>query len=433
MFDQQLSTSQLLNFKNVIILFTVTFMVGIISAVYPAFYLSGFSPIAILKGGLCSGLGRLRFRRFMVVIQFIIAITLIIGTFTVYKQMSYIHSKSLGFDKENVILIPVPSQRVADNFQIFKNEIYASPSIKSITVSSDLPGEIFYSNTNFRTNEQPGDPVSIIILATDFNFVQTYRMHIIAGRAFSREYATDTVGTIILNEAAIQRFGWTAQESIGKELSFSGDRSGKIVGVVEDFNFRSLHSSVEPMAMILNPQYISAISVRTRPAQIKQTINFIQQKWKETYPEELFEFSFLDSRLNQLYDNEIRMQHIFIIFSCFSVFVACLGLFGLSFFIASDRTKEIGIRKVLGASIAKIVLLLSKEFITWIILANLVAWPLAWFFMNKWLENFAYRVNLGIWIFIVPALLTLIIALITLSSQVLKAAMANPVKSLRYE
>jgi putative ABC transport system permease protein len=432
-FDDTLSMNSLLLSKNLIMLIGITLVVGFLAGLYPAFYLTKFEAAGILKSSPMLGSGKSIFRRNMVVVQFIISITLIIGTLTVYEQMKYIQTKSLGFDKENVILLPVRSQQIVQSYKSFRNELLSHSQIQSLAVSSDLPGETFYSNTNFASREQANDPVMTIVLMTDYDFVGTYGMEVVAGRSFSREFISDTSGTIMLNEAAVQRFGWDPQEAIGKDLSFFRGTVGKIVGVVKDFNFRSLHTKVEPMALILAPNYISAISVRIQPGNIKRTIDFIQQKWESTFPGELFEFSFLDNRMNQLYENEMKMQNIFIIFSCFSIFVACLGLFGLSVFIAAERTKEIGIRKVLGASIGKIILLLSKEFIAWIIIANIVAWPFAWFIMNKWLQNFAYRVDIGIWIFILSASLALIIALITVSYQSIKAAVANPVESLRYE
>jgi putative ABC transport system permease protein len=432
-FGEELSSSLLLDFTNVIILLGITIIVGFFAGLYPAIYLTKFEPIEVLKGGLVSGSGRSTFRQILVVTQFIISITLIIGTFIIYGQMKYVQTKSLGFDKENVLLIPVRSEFVVQNYQGFKDELLNSSQIKSSSLSSDLPGETFYSNTNFSRRDRTNDPVSLIILMTDHDFVETYQMDVVTGRTFSKNFGSDTTGTIVLNEAAVQRLGWSPQEAIGKELSYFRDEVGKIVGVLHDFNFRSLHTKIEPMALILDPDYASEISVRIKPDDITSTIDFIQQKWENAFPGELFEFSFLDSRMNQLYENEMKMQNLFIIFSCFSILVACLGLLGLSVFIAEQRTKEIGIRKVLGASIGKIIVLLSKEFITWIIIANFVAWPVAWYIMTEWLQNFAYRIDIQIGIFFISGIIAVLIALITISFRSIKLAITNPVDSLRYE
>ena len=432
-FEGKLSSSSLFSFTNIIMLTTITFTVGLFTGVYPAFYLARFSPVSILKGGIQSGTRKSAFRQTMVILQFVISIALIIGTLTIYKQMTYIQSRELGFNKENVLLIPVRSQAIRKNYQNFRNALMANPSILNVAVSSDLPGETFYSNTNFRDPSKPDDPVSTIVLMTDFDFINTYRMDLIAGRDFSIKYLTDTTGTLILNEAAVKRFGWDSDEAIGKELTYFLGSTGKIIGVVQDFNYRSLHTTVEPLAIILNADYFRAISVRFQPGDTQKKLDYVNKQWNETFPGEQFEFSFLDNRLNLLYSNDIKMKNIFIIFSAFSIIVACLGLFGLSVFIASQRTKEIGIRKVLGATVGKVLLLFSKEFIIWILLANLIAWPLAWLMMTKWLQNFAYKVDIGLWIFIISTVVTLFIALVTISYQSIKAAIANPVDSLRYE
>jgi len=432
-FNEKLVFFSLNNLYLFIGLLGITLVIGLFAGLYPAFYLSNFKPIEVLKGSSASGNAKLTFRRNMVVVQFVISVTLIVGTITIYQQMQYIQNQPLGFDKENVVLIPVRSQKVIQGYEKFRNELLGSSRIQSLAVSSDLPGEAFYSNTNFISKDQNDNPVLLIVLATDYDFIDTYKIEVVSGRTYSKEFQSDTIGTIMLNEAAVKRFGWTPKEAIGKELSFSGQENMKVVGVAKDFNFRSLHTEIEPMALLLYPTYFSAISVRLSPGELNRAVDFIQEKWASSFPGELFEFSFLDERMNQLYENEMKMQNIFTIFSFFSIFVACLGLFGLSVFIASERTKEIGIRKVLGASIGKIIILLSKEYITWILLANIIAWPLAYYFMNNWLNDFAYKTDLTLWIFLFAGILSLAIAIVTVSYQSIKAAVANPVDSLRNE
>jgi putative ABC transport system permease protein len=274
----------------------------------------------------------------------------------------------------------------------------------------------------------------VYLFFTDYDYLETYKMQVLAGRTFSRDFSTDTVGTLILNESAAQRFGWTPEEAVGKKLIGPySEGPAQVVGVVKNFNFMSLRREVEPMVFLLDPEYIRAISVKIAPGNLEKTLGFIQDKWQSSFPGEQFEFGFLDNRVNQLYEREEKMQKIFLIFSSLSILVACLGLLGLVSFTSEIRTKEIGIRKVLGASTGSRIVLLSKEFIKWIVLANIVAWPLAWLMMNKWLQNFAYRVNIGWIVFVLAALVTMFIATFTFIFQTVKTAYADPIDSLRYE
>lgn len=432
-FAENLSLSVFLQLKNLIILVGATFAVGVLAGLYPAYYLTRFEPAGVLKGGPLAASGKSVFRRNMVIIQFSISIMLIVGVLTVYKQMRFIQTRSLGFDKENVVIIPVRSQQIAQNYGAFQNELMQNPQIISASASSEVPADSHYSNSYVNPPESD-EPISMILFSSDYDYVETYRMEVIAGRAFSRDFSTDTEGTIMLNESAAQRIGWTPEEAIGKKLEGGySDSPTQVVCVVKNFNFKSLRREVEPMALFLYPHYIREISVRIMPGDIGKTLNFIQTKWEDAFPGEQFEYSFLDNRINQLYASEKKMQNIFIIFSSLSILVACLGLLGLVSFTAELKIKEIGIRKVLGASTVSVVLLLSKEFIKWIILANIVAWPLAWFMMNKWLQNFAYRENIGWIIFLLSGFVTMLIAIFTFIFQTVKTACANPVDSLRYE
>lgn len=429
-----LSISSLLQLNSLIFLFGTTLIIGFLSGLYPAFYLTKFDPARILKGGLYSGRGNSIFRKNMVVFQFVISTILIIGMITVYKQMSYIQNRSLGFDKENLVVIPARSQQTSQNYSAFRTELLQNSQIVSVTASSDLPGDPLYGNSSVFNRQVSDEPINLINLSSGYDYADTLKMGILAGREFSREFSTDTDGSLLLNEAAVKRIGWTPEEAIGKELD-RGDQNRiyRVIGVVKDFNYKSLRSEVEPAVIWLNPNQISMISVRILPAETREILGFIQQKWESTFPGEQFEYSFLDSRFFQLYEKERKMQSIFVVFSSLSILVACLGLFGLATFTAEVKTKEIGVRKVLGASASSVTWLLSKEFVKWIILANIVSWPLVWIMMNWWLQKFAYRTSIGWEIFLLAGFITLFMAVFTFIFQSLKAANANPTDSLRYE
>ena len=432
-FSENLSLSLLLQLKNLIILVGATFAVGVLAGLYPAFYLTRFEPVEVMKGGPLSGSGKSVFRRNMVIVQFSISIILIIGLFTLYKQMKYIQTRSLGFDKENVVILPVRSQQIALNYEAFRNEVLQHPKIISASASSEVPADTHYSNSYYKRLDSD-EPISLYLFFSDYDYVETYQMEVVAGRAFSRDFSTDTERTIILNESAAKRFGWTPEEAVGKKLEGPySESAAQVIGVVRNFNYKSLRREVEPMTILLDPEYIRAISIRIAPGDIERTLTVIQEKWQKAFPGEQFEYSFLDNRINRLYASEKKLQKIFVIFSSLSILVACLGLLGLVSFTAELMTKEIGIRKVLGASTGSVILLLSKEFIKWIILANIVAWPLAWFMMNKWLQNFAYRANIGWFVFALAGFVTVSIAIFTFIFQTVRTACAKPVNSLRYE
>jgi putative ABC transport system permease protein len=432
-FAENLSLSAFLQLKYMIILAGATFMVGVLAGLYPAFYLTKFEPVKVMKGGPLSGRGKSVFRRNMVIIQFSISIILIVAVFTVYKQMRYIQTRSLGFDKENVLIIPVRSQKIAQNYESFRNELIRNSQIVTASASSEVPADSHYSNSYVNPPESD-EPISMILFSSDHDYVETYRLEVLAGRAFSRDFSTDTEGTIILNESAAQRIGWTPEEAVGKTLVGGYSESEvQVVGVIKNFHFKSLRREVEPMALFLYPDYIREISVRIMPGDVGRVLNFIQKTWETSFPGEQFEYSFLDNRINQLYDSEKKMQDLFVIFSALSILVGCLGLLGLVSFTAELKTKEIGIRKVLGASTSSVIVLLSKEFIKWILLANVVAWPLAWFIMNKWLQNFAYKTNMGWIVFLLAGLVTISIAIFTFIFQTVRTASAKPVNSIRYE
>ena len=324
-------------------------------------------------------------------------------------------------------------RKKSQSYDVFRNELLANSQIDSVSASSDIPGESYYSNGGiYHRASDVG--ANVTFLTCHYDFIETYRMELLAGRSFSRDFKTDLDGVVIMNEATVQKMGWSPEEAIQKEIAWGDeDTIVKVVGVVKNFNFRSLRREVEPMAFLLDPGYILAISIRILPGDMEKTLSFIESKWKATFPGERFAFGFLDNRINLLYEREKKMQILLLIFSSLSILVACLGIIGLAAFTAEVRTKEIGIRKALGASVGNITLLLSKEFVKWILLANIVAWPLAIYAMNKWLQNFAYKAGIGWFVFFAAAFTTLLIAAFSFIFQALKAAFANPADSLRYE
>jgi putative ABC transport system permease protein len=350
--------------------------------------------------------------------------------------MAYIQNKSLGFDKENVVLITTESNAVRQNIEFFRNTLMDDSRIIAVAASSNVPGSKMFSDTAFKSGES-GEVYDLIYMRADFDFIDTYQLRVLHGRQFSREFGTDSQGAILINEAGAREIGYAPEEAIGKELNIirSADEyiKGTIIGVVENFHFKSLHRIIEPFVILCDPESFQIISVRIQPGDVRGTLSYIQKKWTETFPEEEFEYSFLDDRINLLYESEGKMRQIFFVFSTLSIFVACLGLFGLAAFTAQERTKEMGVRKVLGASEINVFVLLSKEFTRWVFIANIVAWPLAYYVMTKWLQNFAYRIGVSVWPFVLAAILAFVISLITVSYQSIRAALTNPVDSLRYE
>jgi putative ABC transport system permease protein len=293
------------------------------------------------------------------------------------------------------------------------------------------------SDTNFKRKDS-GDTFNLILLYSDYDFIDTYNLAISQGRAFSRQFTTDMEDAIMINERALQTLGFTKYEAVGQKLEMTlGANESKevtIIGILEDFHLQSLHLRIQPMVFLLAPyEQLQAVSIRFAPGQIESALEYVKKEWQHFFPRAVFEFNFVDDSLMQQYRAEQQMRNLFILFSSLSIFIACLGLWGLAVYAAEDRTKEIGIRKVLGASIPKIVYSLSKDFTQWVIYANIIAWPLAYFFMVQWLQGFAYKTNLSIWLFLFSGLISFVIALLTVSFQAVKAALANPVDSLRYE
>lgn len=432
---KELLFSALLDYKFIIFLVLLPFVVGIFAGIYPAFFLSAFKPIAVLKGRLTSGHKKNLFRNSLVVFQFATSIILIVGTIVIYQQLNHIQNANIGFNKDQVLLID-NSGIPTESRTALKNEIDALNEVKSSSFAGFLPvTNSSRSDTTFSTETvmTEDNGFNMQYWAVDYNYISNMEIEVIDGRDFSREFGTDSTA-IILNESAVKLSG--LKDPIGKQLyTFGGNRevvSYTIVGVVKDFNFESLRQNVGALSMRLgNNSWVSAFRVET--SNIFSLVNTIEAKYKSFSSSIPFDYDFLDKEFENMYRQEQSIGKIAITFAILAIIIACLGLFGLATYIAEQRTKEIGIRKVLGASVPNIVTMLSTEFVKLVLVSFVIGAPLAWFLMNQWLEDFAYRISLSWWIFAVTVLISLCIALLTLSFRAIKAAIANPVKALRAE
>ncbi|MGD9202793.1 MAG: FtsX-like permease family protein [Chitinispirillia bacterium] len=403
-------------------------VLGITSGIYPAICLTSVKPVDVLKIQKLKKTKGLLSRRILIVFQFAASIILIIGTITTDKQLSFIKNKDLGFEKDQILWFPM-NKEITENLNVFKNDVLKHPKIEKISVSKYEFGVGGIWGITFNGKEGKVYPMRV-----DSEYVDLLKLTIIKGRNFSPEIKGDEYA-YVLNERAEKEFD--QEDLLGKRLP-NGDGFGKrrIIGIVKDFHFKSLHQKVPPVALVYYPKPTSnkwTINIKISPKDIKGTIEFLKKTWEEFSPGVPFQFEFLDDTLNKLYKAENAMGKMFTHFSILAILLACLGIFGLAAYTTELRTKEIGIRKVLGSSITGIVFLLSKEFMKWIILANAIAWPIGYLVMNNWLENFAYRWSMTIWIFLVSGILVLIIAILTVSYFSIKAAISDPVDALRYE
>ncbi len=408
------------------------FVVTLLAGSYPAFLLSGFLPVRVLKGRFSQQAAEVFIRKGLVVFQFSISAVMIIATLLVGKQLDFMRQKDLGFQAEQVLLVPINNPEMRRQQETFVERVRQEAGIVNATALSGPPGG-FHDAMSF-TIAGKDENFRLRTVYTDFDYVETLGLKIIAGRNFSRDFATDKTQAVLLNETAVKMLGWTNEEVLGKTIRntmFDTTRC-HVVGVVRDFHFSSLKENIDPLFISMRP-HANVFALKVEPAHLSTALAAAQKQWAAISPAYPFELTFLDETFFRLYQQEQREAKLFTIFAVIAIIIAGLGIFALASYAAEERTKEIGVRKVLGASVSNIFNLLSKEFVRLVVLANLVAWPIAWWAMNQWLQDFAYRTTMDWQLFALAGGLVLLIALLTVSTQALKAALANPVEALRYE
>jgi putative ABC transport system permease protein len=430
--NKNISFDFFLNYKLILAVLLLSFIAGILAGIYPAFFLSSFNTIRVLKGASMQGSQKKPLRSSLIVFQFFVSTALIIATVVIYQQLHYMQNKKLGYDKDQVLFLP-DARLLGKDQTAFRQQLLQDNRVVSASISRSVPGGLIMDGTEIypKNETSNGTEIHANISHVDYDYLRTLGIQILKGRNFSKDFPTDSSG-IVINEAAVQQLGWTSDNAVGKSIVRSGQQEFKVVGVVADFNYASLKQKVAPLMMMLGGNF-GGLIIKINTRDVKGFLSDLKKHWGSFNPAGPLEYNFLDEKFAALYASEQRTKQIFSAFAILAIIIASLGLFGLSAFVIEQRTREIGIRKVLGASVQQVLLLVSKEFLLLVGIAFIISVPVTWWAMNEWLKDFAYRINIGTGVFIEGGLSAILIAFFTISFQAIKAAVANPVKSLRTE
>ena len=407
------------------LVFITTFLAG----GYPAFLMSSFKPVSAFRGNLISGKGQTQFRKVLVIFQFAVSVALIISTLFIYLQLKYINTTDLGFEKDNIVYAYL-NDDISKKYDSFRAELLKNPNIENVCRTSQLPNNISYGMRGIDWVGKEGNKLSSFTFASiDYDFFETTGIEISEGRAFSRDFGTDSLH-YIMNEATIKMIGY--DNPVGRQFS-ADDEDGKIIGVVKDFHSKPLTQGIDPLFFVMIPEYYVYVMIRIRPENVKETRKYIEEVWNSFAPLYAMDSRFFNYRIDYYYRNETRNGKLALSFTIIVIIITCMGLFGLASHTAQKKTKEIGVRKVFGASVGSLIYNFVKIFTRWVLIANIIAWPLAYYFVSSWLTNFAYGIKINVWVFLASGTVALFIAITTVAYQSFRAANRNPVDSIRYE